>query len=1373
MKHLLLGLLFFFFFLIEPGHAQTSAFLYQQLDNRNGLSNSCINDIYQDSNSLIWVGSWDGLNVYNGSSFHIFNYSNGNIKNSLVSNVIKQITEDKKQNIWISTVAGISKYNKKTQQFSHYLYNRKTSPGRGYLVSIDNQEEVYGAFTLNNALYQYRADIDSLKIVPTQGMKPGRIAKLGFDKQNRLWVLQEDGGIQAFSKTKAGFLALPLNFPAKIDNFFFVNGKTLCVSKNKELYEVQPDLKPKKILILPAQVRALVYNQSRYIFAWSSKGFGEYNEHFEPLNDISSAVPMLENLRITSIITGRENMLWFGTDGSGVIKVYRKSDYLHVVQSQPNGQPLNIPVRAFNKINGELWVGTKGSGIITIKNLGKENVSYSEISAFKTDQDLLDNCVYAIEPGQDSLIYIGSDAPGITVYDPKAKRLIKWEDIAGVKGMPQFNSVHSILPDPDGSVWLGLNAGGLLHVKLQKQANGNLQVKYIKQYTYNGSSAGPGSDVIYTLANGSGQNLIVGCRFGGLSLFNKKTERFTTLKAFSYTGSLSNNDVLSLYKDKTNRIWVGTSFGLNWIQEAELNQEKPVFRKLNVEHGLPNNTIHAINEDNSGNIWVSTNKGLAKINPVSTQIIQFKEADGLQSDEFSDNAVWKDNEGQLFFGGIYGFNYFLPEQVKTNTVQPHLLLSDLRLANRASEENSFTVLSPLDKSNPPQHVLGPQENYFELKLQPIRFSNLQKCQYAYFLKEHDKVWHYSSGEVPLVSYSSLPPGNYTLMLKWTNGEGTWTKETAVLDITIKQYFWLTLPALGIYLIILCMLGYMLFRYRKNKFIMNQKLVWEHTMRTRDEQIHQEQLNFFTNIAHELQTPLTLILGAIDRFIFKANKEKQVSKHQYFLSIVKQEASRLHQLVHELLEFRKAEAGHLQIRPSYFNVSNLLNNIIELFKPLGEQKNIDISYQIELDLELFIDKDKLEIIIFNLLSNAYKHAATNQHIVFSVQRNIRTSQLEIVIANSGCSLTDEELQNIFNKFFVLDQQQQTKFSTGIGLAFTRQLVNLLNGNITVKCENNWISFQVSLPIILQPNQEINSANNYEAKEKPSFRLKSFASEAIEFNQATVMENNKKALLDSLQPVNKKIVLIVEDDPSIRFLLSDILNEYYIVYEAGNGKEAVGIMKTAIPHLIVSDVMMPDMDGLELCKIVKSTPETCHIPFVMLTARGGLEQKIEGYELGADAYLPKPFHAEHLLVRIKKLISYQERLHELFSKEQLPLKLKEEGLKDGDKVFLESLVKTIESNLDHEELDAAFLEEKMMMSKMQLYRKLKALANMTPGELIRTVRLQQAAILLRNTNLSVSEVFYQTGFNNESYFFREFKKKYNASPNEFRASQRLPV
>jgi len=1374
MKYLrLLILLIFNLHFSGKCNAQTYTFLHQQLDNKNGLSNSCINDIYQDTDNLIWLGSWDGLNVYNGSFFHIFNYSNDNINHSLVSNIIKQIKEDKKKNVWISTVAGISKYNKQSHTFSHYLYNRKNSPGRGYLVAIDKEGAVYGAFTLNNNIFQYQEKIDSLKKISVAGMKAGKISKIGFDKENNLWVLKEDGSIQAFSKTKTGFRELTLKISTALDNYFFVNNRTFLVSANKELYEVINNHTVRKILDLPAHVRSMAYNQSRYIFAWSSKGLGEYNEQFKPTTGITAAVPQLKNLRITSIMIGKENMIWFGTDGSGVFKVYRKSDYLHVVQSQPNGQPLNIPIRAFNQVNGELWVGTKGSGIITIKNLGQEHVSFSGINAFQTGQDLLDNCVYAIEPGKDSLVYIGSDAPGITLFDTEQKKFLKWQDIKGSKDIAPFNSVHSIFLDHDSSVWLGLNAGGLIHLKLEKQVDGSLAVKSFKHFPYNGTTSGPASDVIYTITREDENRLWVGCRFGGLSLFDKRTGKFKSFKAFSYSGSLSNNDVLSLYKDKNNRLWIGTSFGLNWLDAAELTKPNPVFNKLQVENGLPNNTVHAITEDNTGNLWVSTNKGLAKIDPVSLKVIQFKEADGLQSDEFSDNAVWKNKEGYIFFGGIYGFNYFLPERIKTKKVLPNLLVSDLKLASSAVPENSFTVLNPARKEVVPQYVLAPQDNYFELKLQSIVFANLQKCQYAYFLKGHDKVWHSSSGEMPTVAYSNIPPGSYTLLLKWTNGEGTWTDEVTALEFTIKQYFWLTLPAFILYACVLAALGYLYFRYRHNKFILNQQLLLEHTLRKKDEEIYEEQLNFFTNVAHELQTPLTLILGALDRFIVKSNQEKQVSKHQYFLSIVKQEASRLHQLVHELLEFRKAQAGHLQLKSSYFNVSNLLKNVAGLFEPLGEQKNIDITCQIEPDLQLWIDKEKLEIIIFNLLSNAYKHTPANQHVIFSVNRNNQADQLEIVVANSGCTLSNEELHKVFDKFFVLDNQQQTKFNTGIGLAFTRELIALLQGSVEVACQNNWITFKVCLPILNQAGQNPATGVNHDAIEKPSFLLKSFASEEIEFNQATVIENNKNSILSGLQDQGRKNILIVEDDPAIRFLLRDILGEHYIIYEARDGREAIGIMNKISPHLIVSDVMMPDMDGLELCNIVKSTPNTCHIPFVILTARGNIEQKIEGYEVGADAYIPKPFHAEHLLVRIKKLINYQERLHELFSKEQLPIKLKEEGLNERDKEFLESLVKIIESNIDNEALDAPFLEDKMMMSKMQLYRKLKSLANMTPNELIRNVRLQQAANLLRNTELTVSEVFYQTGFNNESYFFREFKKKFNASPNEFRASQKLPL
>ncbi|WP_423146086.1 hybrid sensor histidine kinase/response regulator transcription factor [Rubrolithibacter danxiaensis] len=1352
--------------LICSGINAQSLYTSQQFDNRNGLSNSCINDIFQDSDNLIWMATWDGLNLFNSSSFHVFNYSKGNISNSIASNVIYQINEDKKDNIWICTVSGISRYNKSKGIFQHFFYKQNT-PGQGFILAIDSDGVVYTATNYSSSINVFDNNSNTFKPLHLKNLGEGLIVKISFDSDGNLWILKDNGLLETFTKTGKGFIKQPYTFK-ETDNFFYVNKKLFYISKKQELYEISDNFLSNKVQVLPHQVRSMAFYQNKYIFAWSSKGLGEYDLHFKPSQSLSAAVPALKNFRITSLLAGKEQILWVGTDGNGSVKITKKNDYIHVVQRQPNGQPFNIPIRAFCDVNGELWVGTKGNGIITIRNLGKENVSFSSINSFHTGIDLLDNCVYSIQKGTDDLVYIGSDAAGITVYDLKQKKLVKWEDISNSDKYPAFNSVHSVLSDADGSVWMGLNSNGLVHLKLDRLPDGKLEVRNLEHFSYTGTETGPGSNVIYTLAEGSNNTIWVGCRYGGLSLFDKRTKKFKTFKAFSYDGSLSNNDVLSLYKDKKNRLWIGTSFGLNWIKESESGKQNLFFKKLHDENGLPNNTIHAVQEDDDGNIWVSTNKGLAKVDPQTLKIIQFKEADGLQSDEFSDNAVWKNKDGYLFFGGIYGFNYFQPQQIQTNTIQPNLLLSELKLAGRNKSGNSFTVLNSKNSFVPATYKLATEDNFFELKLQPVLFSNPQKCQYAYFLEGHDKVWHYS-GQDPKIFYSNIPPGDYTLLVKWTNGEGVWTKEVAAFNLTIKQYFWLTLPAFLCYFILAGFAGFLVVRYRKNKFIMDQKLILEHSLRRKDEEVHQEQLNFFTNIAHELQTPLTLILGAIDRYFYKAERSEKKSSGHYFLSIVKQEASRLHYLVHQLLEFRKAESGSLVNQYSVLNISNLLTNISKLFEPLSEQKSLEYSIHIEQGIELYTDKDKVEKIIYNLLSNAFKHCKNRQHIVFSV--NQVSEQLELVVANSGCNLSENDLNKIFNRFFVLDGSQQSKISSGIGLAFTRQLVSLLKGTIEVKCENNWISFKVLLPL----NKEMiyqKTVSDGDRAEKPSYIIQSLTYDSLDVKQETIVENNKKALLTSFEENNRKNILIVEDDASIRFLLKDILSENYIVYEAGNGREALNVMNKMIPHLIVSDIMMPDMNGLQLCNVVKNTPNSCHIPFILLTARGTVEQKIEGYEVGADAYIPKPFHAEHLLVRIRKLLEYQERLYTLFSQDQFSDKIGDAGLKESDKSFIEQLVKIIENNLDNESLDAAFIEKELAVSRTALYRKLKSLSNMTPGELIRNIRLQEAARLLKSTDLTVSEIFYRTGFNNQSYFYREFKKMYSYSPNEFRALQRLP-
>lgn len=1346
-------------------------YAFQKLDNSNGLSNSCINSIFEDSDRIMWFGTWDGLNFYDGSNVHVFNYEKTDAHaNSIASNVIYNICEDKKRNIWIGTVEGLSRFNKNSGNFSNYFYNRKRAMSNGYGVAIDCKGTVYAFRENSEDIFRYDTSNDKFERIIIPGLQKFMLIKMLFDEHNNLWLLKDKGILEVFENTPGGFRrSAQWTAVNGVQNMILCNHHLFYLSNANELNMIDGGLGHGPVLRLPHEVRSMCFYKDRYLFAWASKGLGEYTADFKPATFLAGQSAMLQNIRITTLLND-DKLLWLGTDGNGVIKVGNKENYFGVIQNQPNGQSFHIPVRAFCNVNNQLWVGTKGNGIITIKNLGKKDVSFSTISSFHTNVDLLDNCVYSIIKGNDGLIYIGSDANGITLYDEHLNKFIKWEDIADSKHYPAFSSVHCILYDQDGSVWLGLNETGLVHLKLFKDEAGRLSIRYFKQYIVGGATSGPGSNVIYSLAASGNNGIWVGCRYGGLSYFDKTTQTFKTFKAFSYDGSLSNNDVLSLFIDKEHRLWAGTSFGLNWISEsAALHDAKPVFRKLTVEDGLPNNTIHAISDDANGNIWISTNKGLARINPVNQRIIQFKASDGLQSDEFSDNAVWKDQTGMLFFGGIYGFNYFLPQNIHIDAAQPHLLVTDLQFAGRTRAEKGLQVLTNNGPVINQQFELGPQDNYFELNIQPIAYTNSQKCQYAYYLKGNDKYWHYIGNHEKII-YNNIAPGTYTLKVKWSNGEGAWTPAVSVFTVKVRQFFWLTPFAFFCYAVFAVAGVYLYYRYRKNKFLLWQKLRMEHMLREKDEKLHQEQLDFFTNIAHELQTPLTLISGSLERYLYK-NKTQANGTGNYFLSVLRQETSRLHYLVLQLLEFRKAESGYLRNHFTYLNASELLSNISGLFTALGEAKEQQFSCHIEPDINLWTDKDKLEKIIFNLISNAFKHAGERQSIVFNLER-LNDSDMEIVVSNSGCQLHERDLSRLFDRFFVIAPAQPNKISSGIGLAFTRQLVELLNGSINVSINDGWIAFRVVLPLSFVPEQHELVADIGDKTEKPSYIFQSITKTGSHLPVGTVAENNKKAIVNCFEQEDKKMILVVEDEERIRFLLKDILSEQYIVYEAATGKEALEVIHRITPDLIISDIMMPDLNGLELCNIVKTTPATCQIPFVILSARGTLEQKTEGYECGADAYIPKPFQTEHLLVRVHKLLEYREKLHSIFTEQHKAAShLEESDIKDSDKNFIEKVLNVIEENIDAD-LDSAFLEKALNLSRIQLYRKIKTLSNMTPTELVRHVRLQKSALLLKSSDLTVSEIFYRTGFNNKTYFFREFKKMYNCSPNAYRAQHRLP-
>nr|WP_294945054.1 hybrid sensor histidine kinase/response regulator transcription factor [uncultured Mucilaginibacter sp.] len=1341
--------------------ASQAQYVYQQVDNSAGLSNSIVNRMFQDKDNLLWIATLDGLNVYDGNSFHVFNYERPGIKNAIGSNIIYQISEDRESNIWLATAEGVTKYHKPSGIFTNYNLNSTSMVTNGYFLGLDSLGQVYTARINTGEISYYDKQANLFRRCFVEGINSAHITKMAFDKVGRLWIFRS-GGLDVYSKKGDGFIKTQ-GFTAinNVDNLLYTNHTIFYTNTHKQLFKIDEALHPQLIASLPDKVRSMTAFGNHFVFAWAIKGLGEYDAAFKPMSDISKQVPLLNDLKINNLIVGHEQMLWCGTDGNGIIKISKKVNYFNTIEaSRPT---LNVPVNAFCNVRGEIWIGTKRNGIMQMK----EGAAFSKLTQIKSRYPgyaLGESTVYSIKKSRDGqLAYIGSDAAGVYVFDVVQNKFVDWKGIEGNNNYPGFGAIHAILPDKDGSVWLGSYTGGLYHLKLGRSKNKRLAIEKLVRYNYTGTHMGPGNDVINALEEGPGGEIWIGCRFGGLSVFNKITGQFRTFKSAPQQGSLSNNDVLSLYNDGRGSMWIGTSYGLNIAHQAG---QPGVFKKLSVDEGLPNNTVHAISGDEKGNIWVSTNKGVARINS-NHNVMQFKEQDGLQGNEFSDNAIWRDGQNRLYFGGLHGFNYFVPQAIGVSGNQSNLVITDLKIAGHFEGPDATNILNIKKQSGRivPAYELNRRDNFFDLKVNSIQFSNQEKCRYAYFLQGNDKDWHYT-GDDKRISYSNLQPGNYTLKLKWSNGSGAWNKEYVALRIIIKQYFWLTWPAFAMYLVITGLGAYLFHLYRKTKLGNEHKLAMEHALRKKDEEVHRGQLDYFTNIAHELQTPLTIISGTLERYFHKTKTKIGETANENLLIAVNEQASRLNYLVYQLLEFRKGEEGHQVNHYNNINASALLLNIAGLFKPLAEQKGIDCSCYIEPDINLLTDKDKLEKIIFNLISNAIKHTGKNQHIVCRLSEDQENEVLELIVANSGCTLNEEERQSLFTRFFVADPSQQTKISTGLGLAFTQQLVILLGGKIQVSYKDTWIQFKVSLQTGNIATAAAPVTEQGEKMETPSYLLSSIINDNTVLGQASSEKNNKQSLLSKLEGSDKKSILIIEDEPAIRFLVNDVLKEHYIVYEAGNGKEALELLDKMIPDLIISDIMMPDMTGLEICNRVKNLPHTCHVPFIILSAKSTMEQQIEGYEAGADAYIPKPFQMQHLLVRVKRLLDYHAQLHEFFRQGQVMDSLPTAGMKEDDKAFLEKTIALIEANFDKEELDAQFLEKELGMSKAYFYRRLKMLSNMTPGELIKKLRLQHSAVLLQNTNLTVAEIFYQSGFNNQSHFFREFKKQYNVSPNDYR-------
>ena len=782
-----------------------------------------------------------------------------------------------------------------------------------------------------------------------------------------------------------------------------------------------------------------------------------------------------------------------------------------------------------------------------------------------------------------------------------------------------------------------------------------------------------------------------------------------------------------------------------------------VFRNFTVKEGLPNNTIHGIVSDKKNNLWLSTNFGLSNFVPNTLKYTNYTKNEGLQNNEFADGAFYQDYKtGFIFMGGIKGFNYFLPQKIKESAYIPDLFIDKISGQNQAAPYYQGLVISPNSNTHP-SIVLNYDQNFFDIELTALTYVNTEKCQYAYQLMNFDKGWNTINNR-RIISFTNVPQGNYALWIKWSNSDGVWSKAVHAIDIKVKPVFWQSNLAIIIYLLLFLAFVLFVLSYYKKRQSLTQNILF----RKREQELHENRLTFFTDIAHEFQTPLTLIVGPIQKLSEATNLNE---RNQKFIQMIQRNSSRLLFLTQQLLEFRKAEYDYLEVTVKKFDLVNLVEQIAELFDEWALDKNIEYKLSIPPVLPGWFDKDKIEKIVFNLMSNAFKYTPVNGKIDLKLSiENEDSKKLNITITNTGKGIPKEELDSLFTQFFLADTSRETDnnmFRTGIGLAYVKKLVTVLRGEIQVSSALNKVT---TFTILLPCNKEAFTEKELDTVTSPiliSHHLKNILEENPIKSDETP---NKIASLEELAD-DRKVILIVEDEKDIHTLLNELLSEKYKLIIAYNGLEAIKIIEDIIPDIIISDVMMPFMDGVELCKKVKTNLKTCHVPFIMLTAKDSVVHRIEGIESGANSYIPKPFYPDHLLIRIQKLLEEKELISRYFKQDTLVENLSDLPINNDEKDFIKKVIELIRTNIDNENLQSLFIEKELGISNSQLYRKTKQLFSLSPGDLIRTIRLKYAAELLRKNKLTVSEVCYQSGFNNRSYFYREFKKLYDLTPKNY--------
>lgn len=1320
------------------------AYSLRQFSNKNGLSNSAILSLYQDHQGVIWIGSCDGLNIFDGTNIHVYNPVNPT-KAPLSGNLINDIMETEKDVLWIQTNYGLDRLDTKLQisksftEFKDKNYMAKSRDNDLFIVKDDGY------------IYYYQPEKQLFQKLEVPQIAFGHVLSTIIDKNNILWVFTSNNDTRSYQiiKNKEEIALTPNNLFKHSEQLLWAFAEedlVYFIDKTYSLYEYDfgnqqqyfiADLKAE--VETRGEVSSIIKQQNDYYIGFKSSGL--------IVLKYMSDQKIKYQMQDTEIHSGifclmkdkYQDIVWIGTDGQGVYMYFNDAFSITNTLLDTPVYQINNPVRTvYYDEEQTLWIGTKGGGILRIRNYSPETnaaVSFDRISI--SNSTLTDNTVYCFAPGSANRLWIGTEN-GLNYYSYQNKQLKAFTVIADGK---KVKYVHSINELNDTTLWVSTVGEGIVKVILDK-AGSSPSVKSATRIVLDDGRMA--SNYFFTSFQENDSILWFGNRGYGAYRLNVETEQLTPYRFDNVVNSQTANDIFAIYKNEKG-YWLGTSSGLLHFNEdySHYHDRADLFS---------NNTVHGILEDQQNNLWISTNQGLVRFNPKTNTGQTYDRENGLEVTEFSDGAFYKDSRTEtLFFGGTNGFVTVKPNAYIMADYMPQINLKGLSIFGKEYNIHDFLH----DKKGKKILQLDYSRNFFCIDFMAIDYINGNNYSYSYKLDEVSSQW-IESGTSASAIFSNLAPGQYTLLVKYKNNMNGKECEPQKLLIQITPPWYLSNWAYILYFILIalfCILAVyrIVHQYRRKQHRMIEKL-----NREKKEEVYESKLRFFTNITHEFCTPLTLIYGPCEKILAYPQSDSYIRKYG---KMIQQNTEKLNGLILELLEFRRLETGHKVLSIQRLSVSDKLRNIAESFCELAENKNLNYRLDIEPDIEWNTDISCFNKIVNNLISNAFKYTPEEGNITIGLK--VENQLLTLNISNSGKGIAKENLAKIFDRYKILDSFEMNGKNSrnGLGLAICKNMVTLLNGEINVSSIQNEITtFTVTLPELSPTAQEAETPQKvYETGPLNT------NTEPMELEQTTVNFDT-----------SKHTVMIIDDDPSMLWFVSEIFVDKYNVLSFNNAAEALASLELKQPDLIISDVMMPEIDGLSFAQKIKQNKLWSHIPLILLSALHHEDDQVKGIEAGAEVYVTKPFNVKYLEKVVYRLIKRESDLKEYYSSIFSSFKVENGNcIHKEDQEFLDKVIETIEKNITNPDLSVELLSSDLGYSTRQFYRKLKPITDKSPADIIKEYRLTMAERLLLTKNYTIEEIMDKTGFNNRGTFYKLFSQRFGMPPRQYREQQKDSV